>query len=74
MKTVNAKIRKEEEFRIKLPEGTVTIGPGTVPTSEGSVKRTIVSEMVSKLRQISKEGIFDSSTENYGTISPTTSK
>lgn len=49
--------------KIKLPGETVTIGPGTVPSSAGSVPVTSIEELTKSIRKISKLGIFDKGDE-----------
>lgn len=62
-----------EIIKIKLPEETVTVGPGTVPTSGASTSSTSVKEMSTSLRKASRVGLFDSLLEledETSTISP----
>jgi len=46
------------EIKLRLPDGAVTIGPGTVPTSLGSISSTSIKQISSDLREVSKLGLF----------------
>lgn len=46
-------------MRLKLPTGTITIGPGTVPTSPASVSQTKITEVIKASRRASKLKLFD---------------
>lgn len=69
MKRQAGKKEKIEDYKIKLSEETIFTGPGTVPTSDASVARTSIKEMVSLLRKASQKGIFEPrKTDRYGSF------
>lgn len=62
-------IKKSPTYTIKLPGGIITIGPGTVPTSKTSVAETSIKDVIAAARKASREGIYDSESDEYGTNS-----
>ena len=50
----------KSQFILDLPTGSVSIGPGTVPTSTASVSETSMADIIIASRKASKFGIFDS--------------
>ncbi|HSW88606.1 MAG TPA: hypothetical protein VLG12_05595 [Candidatus Saccharimonadales bacterium] len=54
---------KDTQTEIKLPTGTVTIGPGTVPISSASIATTSIKDMITEFRKASRLGIFDDKEE-----------
>ena len=54
------KPQTSEIIKIKLPVETVTVGPGTVPTSGASTSTTSIKDMSTNLRKASRVGLFDS--------------
>lgn len=62
-------IKKALTYTIKLPGEIVTIGPGTVPTARSSVQDTSMKDVIAAARKASKEGIYDSESDEYGTNS-----
>lgn len=68
-KSVAVKI-KTQTLHITLPGGEIiTPSPGTVPTSEGSIKETDIKKMIKAAREASKAGVFDKE-EDYGIYIP----
>lgn len=67
MKTISEKKSKkigkstdERLTTLRLLGRTITIGPGTVPTSPTSVSATSIKDVISAARKASKLGVFDS--------------
>lgn len=52
--------RKTVSKTLTLPWRTLSVGPGTVPTSSASLTKTSVKDMVSGLRKASRIGLFES--------------
>ena len=79
MKKSKAVFTTEEAIRaaglkskIKLPMGSFTIGPGTVPTSGASVSKTSIEEITSLSRKASRKGTFEpKESEEYGSFQGT---
>lgn len=51
---------KIQHYSLDLPTGTISIGPGTVPTSTASVSETSMKDLISAFRKASRLGVFDS--------------
>lgn len=66
MKSYSKKNEFEEITELKLPWGTVKIGPGTVPTSPHGAQETDINEVKKAMRELSKLGIWDSEEDYYG--------
>lgn len=48
-----------DQPKIKLFGETITVGPGTVPTSAASVTETSITDVVSGAKKASKLGLFE---------------
>jgi hypothetical protein len=66
------KIRESvKQPTLRLPGETITIGPGTVPTSDTSIQSTSIKDMVVRLRRASRLGIFDDAEDEQNRFSGT---
>jgi len=73
MRKIKQQSKVQSEYKIKILGETIVTGPGTVPRSAGSVAQTSVKEMVSLLRKVSREGIFEpEDSHKYGSLQSST--
>ena len=65
------KIKRESQsgYKLRILGQTIITGPGTVPTSAGSVAETSIKDVIALSRKASREGIFETKeSDNYGFI------
>ena len=73
MKKIRQGSKLQSGYKIKIAGETIITGPGTVPTSAGSVAQTSIKEMVSLLRKASREGTFEpEDSDKYGSLQSST--
>lgn len=73
MKKIKQESKLQSNYKIKILGETIVTGPGTVPTSAGSVAQTSIKQMASLLRKASREGIFEpEDTYKYGSLQSST--